>query len=121
MENALAVFFAETASAIREKTGITDKMKPSEFPERIRNIQMKEGAVLKELTITENGVYEPTEVDGYSKVTVDVGPGADVFHLTFLGANGELLYEKRCVLGDDSFDPVSAGKIVTPTKWNVIL
>ena len=116
MDNALAVFFAETASAIREKTGITDKMKPAEFPERIRNIQMKEGAVLKELTITENGIYEPTEVDGYSKVTVDVGPGEDVFQLTFLGVNGELLYEKRCVLGDDSFDPVASGKIATPAK-----
>ena len=116
MDNALAVFFAETASAIREKTGNTDKMKPAEFPERIRNIKMKEGAVLKEMTITENGVYEPTEADGYSKVTVDVGPGEDVLQLTFLGANGEVLYEKHCVLGDDSFDPVETGKIETPIK-----
>ncbi|MBR7161546.1 MAG: hypothetical protein IKD07_03940, partial [Clostridia bacterium] len=120
MANALAKFFSETAEAIREKTGETGTMKPSEMPERIRSIQLEDAVLLKELTVTANGVYEANEKEGYSKVTVGVDSvsllGSQAYKLTFLGADGSVLYEKYSVEGDESFDPVAEGRIETPVK-----
>lgn len=77
MANVLAELFQNTAAAIREKTGEAGKMKPAEFPEKIRSIEAGTAEPdLEEITITENGVYEPSESDGYSKVTVEVPPSA---------------------------------------------
>ena len=70
------------------------------------------------LSVTENGVYEPSDADGYSKVTVNIKGGSvtGAHTLTFLNHDGSLLYEKQTVDGDDSYDPIEAGKIEIPTK-----
>ena len=70
------------------------------------------------LSVTENGVYVPSEADGYSKVTVNIQGSAltGAHTLKFLNHDGALLYEKQTVDGDDSYDPVEAGKIERPTK-----
>lgn len=70
MANVLAELFQNTANAIREKTGETGTMKPSEFPEKIRAIEGGgSGGTghLIPLTVTENGTYYPP------KGTVEVG------------------------------------------------
>ena len=77
MANVLAELFANTADAIREKTGDTGTMKPAEFPEKIRAIETGGGgggvANIIPLTITENGKYNVADgVDGYAPVTVNV-------------------------------------------------
>ena len=85
MANVLSELFQNTANAIREKTGSTGTMKPMEFPEKIRSITVGEGgepAELIPISITENGVYEPTEADGFSQVTVDVTPKLSVLSAT---------------------------------------
>ena len=56
--------------AIRTKTGSTDLMTLEQMATSISGIST--GATLEELTVTENGVYTPTNSDGYSKVTVNV-------------------------------------------------
>ena len=60
MANVLAELFANTADAIREKTGDAGTMKPAEFPEKIRAIETGGGggaANLIPLVVTENGAY----------------------------------------------------------------
>lgn len=64
MANVLAELFKNTANAIREKTGESGKMKPAEFPEKIRAIEASGGsgeAELESLIVTENGIYHPKE------------------------------------------------------------
>ena len=61
MANVLAELFKNTANAIREKTGETGKMKPAEFPEKIRAIEAGGEAELEPLIVTENGIYHPKE------------------------------------------------------------
>ena len=78
MANAIAELFQNTANAIREKTGDKGTMKPMEFPEKILGIPTTAEPNLIPLSVTENGVYEPSEADGYSKVTVRVeGSGGE--------------------------------------------
>lgn len=63
MANVLAELFQNTANAIREKTGEQGTMKPAEFPEKIRSIQLGTGGTepnLIPLSVTENGNYYPT-------------------------------------------------------------
>ncbi|MBR5187994.1 MAG: hypothetical protein IKW18_05935, partial [Clostridia bacterium] len=64
MANVLAELFQNTANAIREKTGEAGKIKPLEFPEKIRSIQMGTGGTapnLIPLSVTKNGKYYPVE------------------------------------------------------------
>lgn len=65
MANVLAELFQNVAKAIREKTGETGKMKPCDFPEKIRSIQAggtgNAQAELIPLSVTANGTYYPTE------------------------------------------------------------
>ena len=76
MANVLAELFQNIAIEIRNKTGEQGKMKPAEFPDKIRAIEAGTAEPdLEEITIRENGVYEPAESDGYSKVTVNVQSG----------------------------------------------
>ena len=76
--------------------------------------------VLETLTVTENGTYTPVEADGFSEVTVAVEgaslDGAQACTLTFIGADGSVLYTKPCIGGDSSYDPYEEGKIDVPTK-----
>lgn len=60
MANVLAELFANTASAIREKTGDSGTMKPAEFPEKIRGIETGSTSKLVPLIVTENGTYTPS-------------------------------------------------------------
>lgn len=256
MANVLAELFANTASAIREKTGDSGTMKPAEFPEKIRGIETGSTSKLVPLIVTENGTYTPSgafdpsggtysfkesytqeylsalyteasvsgtfplnetttgaslinngdttalyalcfafgensyyglmkecdepkfwvpvevatalgqsaggwytptgtsfapsdipeypvvenatytvgmddiallfeydDFDGYSSVTVNVvGSATDaiVWTVTFIGADGSVLYEKPCISGDDCYDPVITGKIGTPTKESTV-
>lgn len=46
------------ANAIREKTGSTKTMKPTEFPDQIRAIASGIGTLIP-LSVTENGIYYP--------------------------------------------------------------
>lgn len=81
MANVLAELFANTASAIREKTGDSGTMKPAEFPEKIRGIttggsEIPEGYLKPEgtLPITKNGTVD---VSTYEKAEVNVPTGGD--------------------------------------------
>ena len=91
MANVLSELFRRTAEAIREKTGESGTMKPAEFPEKIRGITAGAGEILN---------------------------GAEVHTVTFIGADGSVLHEKSVIDCDDSYDPVTTGKIGTPVKEN---
>lgn len=59
--------------------------------------------------------------DGFSSVEVNVKSGgsaedAVVWTVTFIGADGNTLYQKLCLDGDACYDPVITGKLGTPTK-----
>lgn len=86
MANALANLFTDIADSIRSKTGSTEKLSPSEFPSQIDSIQGGGGGI-------------PT---GYHSVT-------------FMNGNTELL-TRPVYIGDDCPDPVTQGRIETPTK-----
>lgn len=89
-ENVLGVLFQDIADAIRAKTGGTDTMKPNEFPTQIANIP------------------------------VGGGSSADVRYVTFVGADGTVLYKKAVAVGDDCVDVVTKGLISTPTKESTV-
>lgn len=85
-DNVLGVLFQNIADAIRAKTGGTETMKPNEFPTQIANIP------------------------------VGGGSSADVRYVTFIGADGTVLYKKAVAVGDDCVDVAAKGLISTPTK-----
>lgn len=90
MANALGILFTDIANSIRSKTGGTDKMSPSEFPSQIDSIQGGGGGI-------------PT---GYHSVTF---------------MNGDnVLFERLVLSGDDCPDPVTQGRIETPTKESTV-
>ena len=104
MANVLAELFANTADAIREKTGDAGTMKPAEFPEKIRAIETGGGvANIITLTITENGKYD---VRGYATADVQVESGASVGDLVKFFVN----YEEPVVNSATSCD---AGTILS--------
>jgi hypothetical protein len=90
MANALANLFTDIADSIRSKTGSTDKMSPSEFPSQIESIQGGGGGI-------------PT---GYKTVT-------------FMNGD-DVLFERLVLNGDDCPDPVTQGRIETPTKESTV-
>ena len=68
MANALGTLFSEIAGAIREKSGETGKMKPIEFPEKIRGISGGGSADVRYVTfMSYDGSVE------YGKIPVAVG------------------------------------------------
>ena len=90
MANALANLFTDIANSIRSKTGSTDKMSPSEFPSQIDSIQGGGGGI-------------PT---GYKTVTFKNGDN--------------VLFERLVLSGDDCPDPITQGRIETPTKESTV-
>lgn len=89
-DNVLGVLFQDIANAIRAKTGGTDTMKPNEFPTQIANIPAGGGS------------------------------SADVRYVTFIGADGAVLYKKAVAVGDDCVDVAAKGLISTPTKESTV-
>jgi hypothetical protein len=87
-ENVLGTLFSDIADAIRNKTGNTETMKPAEFPGQIRNIEASGGGSTVEGTAT----------------------------VTFCNHNGEKLYSRLVFIDDDCPEPVSQGKMTTPTQ-----
>lgn len=73
--------------AIRVKTGTTELLTLDQMPSAISSITTASEPNLEELTVTANGIYIPTESDGYSKVTVKVEGGAEAPY-TSLWENG---------------------------------
>ena len=64
--------------AVRERSGVTEKMTLEQMAQQVKNIPYP---VVEEITITENGVYTaPSGIDGYSPITVNVpsGGGGDL-------------------------------------------
>ena len=87
MANVLGELFGNIATAIREKTGDTATMKPAEFPEKIRGIEVGSDPVVQSLVITENGTYTaPDGVDGYSPITVNVSASSDGTYTRYTGS-----------------------------------
>ena len=87
MANALKTLFQDIADAIKEKTGETESMKPAEFPAKIAAIPTGGG-----------------------------GSVAGAVTVTFCNYDGTELYSRQVFIGDDCPDPVTQGKIPTPTK-----
>lgn len=67
MGNVLGNLFGDIATAIREKTGDTDTMKPAEFPEKIREISGSSADVCYVTFMSYDGTVE------YGKIPVAVG------------------------------------------------
>lgn len=86
MSNALGTLFGEIADAIREKSGESGTMKPAEFPAKIAAIPTGGGSAAGAVTVT------------------------------FCNYDGTELYSRQVFIGDDCPDPVTQGKISTPTK-----
>ena len=87
MANVLGTLFGNIASAIREKTGETGTMKPAEFPDKIKEIEVGGGAI--------EGVHT----------------------VTFMSEDGSsVLYERLVVDGDDCANVVDRGLLDAPTK-----
>jgi hypothetical protein len=66
-------------------------------------------------------LFDPSDFVGFSSVEVNVKSGgsaedAVVWTVTFIGADGNTLYQKLCLDGDACYDPVITGKLGTPTK-----
>lgn len=56
--------------AVRERSGLTDKMTLEQMAQQVKDIPYP---VVEEITITENGKYSaPSGIDGFSKVVVDI-------------------------------------------------
>lgn len=73
MANALGELFGDIASAIREKTGDAEKMKPAEFPEKISEIET--GVDVSGVTATAADVLEgKTIVDADGNVVAGAMP-----------------------------------------------
>ena len=87
MANVLGTLFGDIADAIRAKSGESGTMKPAEFPAKIAAI--------------------PAGGGGSVAVAVTV---------TFCNYDGTELYSRQVFIGDDCPDPVTQGKISTPTK-----
>lgn len=87
MSNALGNLFQDIADAIKEKTGNAATMKPAEFADNIRAI----------------------EIGG--------GSSADVRYVTFMSHDGTVEYGKKAVaVGDNCADPIARGLFDTPTR-----
>ena len=90
----------ELGDAVRERTGLTEKMTLDEMAIAIKEIP---GPVVEEITITENGTYHPSEaVDGFWKVEVDVPERVPVVEEITITENGT--YEPN--EGVDGFNKV---------------
>lgn len=87
MANALKTLFGDIAAAIKEKTGDTATMKPAEFPAKIAAIPTGGG-----------------------------GSAAGAVTVTFCNYDGTELYSRQVFIGDDCPDPVTQGKMPTPTR-----
>ena len=91
MSNALGNLFQDIADAIKEKTGNAATMKPAEFADNIRAI----------------------EISG--------GSSADVRYVTFMSHDGTVEYGKKAVaVGDDCADPIARGLFDTPTRESTV-
>ena len=83
MANALGTLFGDIASAIREKTGDTETMKPAEFPEKIAAIETGGGSgglKGKHQSVTLKGTYgERVSVDfGFTPGMILLYPDSNV-------------------------------------------
>lgn len=87
MANILGTLFGDIADAIRAKSGESGTMKPAEFPAKIAAIPAGGG-----------------------------GSAAGAITVTFCNYDGTELYSRQVFIGDDCPDPVTQGKISTPTK-----
>ena len=99
MANALGTLFQDIADAIRGKTGQAGAMKPSEFPEKISEI-------------------DTTSVDVSLNTLIDSINGEIIngVSVTFVGYGGEVLFETTVAPGNDCPDPVLLKYITKPTK-----
>lgn len=87
MANELRTLFQDIADAIKDKTGSTDTIKPAEFPAKIAAIPAGGG-----------------------------GSAAGAVTVTFCNYDGTELYSRQVFIGDDCPDPVTQGKMPTPTR-----
>ena len=106
MANALGELFSNIATAIREKTGNTEKMKPIEFPTAIEGIKVV-GADTEEID------------DLLDEINGEFIAEAQ-YTVTFIGATGEVLCEVPVYETQDCDDPVTAGVISKPTKESTV-
>lgn len=79
MANALSTLFGEIATAIREKTGDSSTMKPSEFPANIRAITTGESPELDFVMTT--GSFTPTSETGEITITHGLNKIPDIVFL----------------------------------------
>lgn len=62
--------------AVRERSGLTDKMTLEQMAQQVKDIPYP---VVEEITITKNGTYTaPSGIDGYSPITVSVEGSGDM-------------------------------------------
>lgn len=87
------IHYENIAKAIREKNGTEETYKPSEMADAIRAIETD--PVVEDLVVEKNGVYTPpAEVDGFSRVVVQVEGGSS-------GGNADIhWYAPKICLGD---------------------
>lgn len=104
MSNALKDLFSDQANAIRYGLGDIGKISPSETPAMIRQIADKIGA---------GGDMEAVN-DALDAISGEV-IGEVQYTVTFIGANGEQLWQESVYEGDNCPNPVPK-HISTPTK-----
>lgn len=104
MANVLGQLFGDIAGAIRDMTGESPdvKMKPAEFPQKIRGINAGSG---------DNEVWaDASESSGL------VGNGI-IRYVTFMNYDGTVEYGRKSVIkGENCTDPVTGGFLDTPTR-----
>lgn len=102
MANVLGQLFGDIAGAIREKTGEAGKMKPAEFPQKIRGISAGSGEYV---------VWADASASSGL-----VGSGI-IRYVTFMNHDGTVEYGRKSVIqGENCVDPVSGGFLETPTR-----
>lgn len=109
MANVLGQLFGDIAGAIRDMTGESPdvKMKPAEFPQKIRGINAGSG---------DNEVWaDASESSGL------VGNGI-IRYVTFMNYDGTVEYGRKSVIkGENCVDPVTGGFLDTPTRESSVI
>lgn len=88
--------------------------------EKLAYLRDTKAAIKNALIEKGQSVTDADTFRSYADKVLAISGSANVCTVTFIGADGEELFVKDCVIGDDSYDPVATGALATPTKASTV-